>query len=88
MKRLASVSSSAVKTTTGAPPDPGFEGYEQQEGPTIHDIRKYALWATLMGGGAGIASLCIGGGQGGAMLIERSPLPEGEGVKFPSKGRG
>ena len=40
--------------STGTPPDPGFEGYEQQEGPDIHDIRKYALWGTLMAGGAGI----------------------------------
>ncbi len=40
--------------STGTPPDPGFEGYEQQEGPSIDQIRKYALWATLMAGGAGI----------------------------------
>ena len=40
--------------STGTPPDPGFGGYVQKEGPTIDQIRKYALWATLMAGGAGI----------------------------------
>ncbi len=39
---------------TGTPPDPGFEGYVQEVGPTTDEIRKYALWATLMAGGAGI----------------------------------
>ena len=38
----------------GTPPDPGYAGYEQTEGPTIHDVRRYALWGTLMGGGAGV----------------------------------
>ncbi len=38
----------------GTPPDPGYAGYKQTVGPTIHQIRKYALWATLMAGGAGI----------------------------------
>jgi hypothetical protein len=40
--------------STGTPPDPGYGGYEQQEGPSIHTIRKQALWGTLMAGGAGI----------------------------------
>ncbi len=39
---------------TGTPPDPGFGGYQQKVGPTIDQIRKYALWATLMAGGAGV----------------------------------
>jgi len=39
---------------TGVPPDPGYSSYGQTVGPTIHDIRKYALWGTLMGGGAGV----------------------------------
>ena len=38
----------------GTPPDPGYAGYKQTVGPTIHQIRKYGLWATLMAGGAGI----------------------------------
>ncbi|MFN3192830.1 MAG: DUF5060 domain-containing protein [Aureliella sp.] len=40
--------------STGTPPDKGFEGYEQTKGPHQHEIRKYALWGTLMAGGAGI----------------------------------
>jgi len=40
--------------STGTSPDPGYGGYEQQEGPSIHTIRKQALWGTLMAGGAGI----------------------------------
>jgi len=40
--------------STGVPPDPGYGGYQQTEGPTIHDVRRYALWGTLMGGGAGV----------------------------------
>ena len=40
--------------STGVPPDPSYSGYQQTEGPTIHDIRRYALWGTLMGGGAGV----------------------------------
>lgn len=39
---------------TGVPPDPGYSDYVQTEGPTIHDIRRYALWGTLMGGGGGV----------------------------------
>ncbi len=39
---------------TGTPPDPDFAGYVQKEGPKTDAIRKYALWATLMAGGAGI----------------------------------
>ena len=38
----------------GTPPDPGYGGYQQKVGPTIHQIRKYALWATLMAGGGGV----------------------------------
>ena len=41
--------------STGTPPDPGFEGYKQEEGPTIDQIRKYALWATLMAGARGLS---------------------------------
>jgi hypothetical protein len=40
--------------SVGVPPDPGYTDYVQTEGPSIDDVRKYALWATLMGGGAGI----------------------------------
>ena len=40
--------------STGVPTDPGYTDYVQTEGPTIDDVRKYALWATLMGGGAGV----------------------------------
>jgi len=40
--------------STGTPPDPGYGGYQQQVGPDLHAIRKYALWGTLMAGGAGI----------------------------------
>ena len=39
---------------TGVPPDPGYTDYIQKRGPTIHEIRKYALWGTLMAGGAGV----------------------------------
>ena len=39
---------------TGVPPDPGYAGYVQTEGPTINDVRRYALWATLMAGGGGV----------------------------------
>lgn len=39
---------------TGVPPDPGYGDYVQTEGPTIHDVRRYALWGTLMGGGGGV----------------------------------
>jgi len=39
---------------TGMPPDPGFGGYHQTVGPDIHATRKYALWGTLMAGGAGV----------------------------------
>ncbi|QDU91022.1 hypothetical protein Pla175_44390 [Pirellulimonas nuda] len=38
----------------GTPPDPGYGGYEQSQGPSIDDLRKYALWGTLMAGGAGV----------------------------------
>lgn len=40
--------------STGVPPDPGYGDYVQTEGPTIHDVRRSALWGTLMGGGAGV----------------------------------
>lgn len=40
--------------STGVPPDPSYSDTVQTEGPTIHEIRKYALWGTLMGGGAGV----------------------------------
>ncbi len=36
------------------PPDPGYQGFQQQVGPDIHQTRKYALWGTLMAGGAGV----------------------------------
>jgi hypothetical protein len=46
---------------TGVPPDPGYEGFDGTARPkegsrpyTIHDIRKYTLWGTLMAGGAGV----------------------------------
>ncbi|NNM29791.1 MAG: DUF5060 domain-containing protein, partial [Akkermansiaceae bacterium] len=39
----------------GMPPDPGYPGMPgDYKGPTIHDIRKYALWGTLMAGGGGV----------------------------------
>ena len=43
----------------GVPPDPGYEGFDgaDREGNpvhTLHDIRKYTLWANLMAGGAGV----------------------------------
>jgi hypothetical protein len=46
---------------TGVPPDSGYESFEgiarpeSGSGPyTIHDIRKYCLWGTLLAGGAGV----------------------------------
>ncbi len=46
---------------TGVPPDPGYEGFDGTARPekysepyTLHDIRKYTLWGTLMAGGAGV----------------------------------
>lgn len=38
-------------------------------------VLHLALTLKALGGGIGIASLCIGGGQGGAMLIERDSPP-------------
>jgi hypothetical protein len=43
----------------GVPPDPGYEGHSGeavQAGKTytLHDIRKYCLWGTLLAGGAGV----------------------------------
>ncbi|MBN2213644.1 MAG: DUF5060 domain-containing protein [Bacteroidales bacterium] len=46
---------------TGVPPDSGYQGFngiavpEKGSRPyTLHDIRKYVLWGTLMAGGAGV----------------------------------
>ena len=46
---------------TGAPPDSGYESFAGIARPesgsvpyTIHDIRKYCLWGTLLAGGAGV----------------------------------
>ncbi len=46
---------------TGVPPDFGYENFDGIARPekgskpyTLHDIRKYALWGTLLAGGAGI----------------------------------
>ena len=46
---------------TGVPPDSGYESFsgiarpEKGTGPyTIHDIRKYVLWGTLLAGGGGV----------------------------------
>jgi hypothetical protein len=46
---------------TGVPPDVGWEGFdgtarpERITGPyTAHDIRKFALWGTLLAGGGGV----------------------------------
>lgn len=40
----------------GTPPDPDWPGMERFTDlpATIHDVRKYALWGTLMAGGAGV----------------------------------
>jgi hypothetical protein len=43
---------------TGVPPDTGYQGFNGKNAQgvaiqTMHDIRKYALWGNLMGGGAG-----------------------------------
>lgn len=42
----------------GTPPDPdwpGMEKFKEKNLPaTIHDVRKYALWGTLMAGGTGV----------------------------------
>lgn len=43
----------------GVPPDPGFAGWNGLDDKgnrvqTLHDIRKYTLWANLMAGGAGV----------------------------------
>ena len=40
----------------GTPPDPGWPGMEKFKDlpATIHDVRKYALWGTLMAGGTGV----------------------------------
>lgn len=46
---------------TGVPPDPGYAGFvgiarpERGSRPyTLHDIRKYTLWGTLLAGGGGV----------------------------------
>ncbi len=40
----------------GTPPDPDYPGMErhQQLPATVDDVRKHALWGTLMAGGAGV----------------------------------
>ncbi|MEM6260176.1 MAG: DUF5060 domain-containing protein [Planctomycetota bacterium] len=40
----------------GTPPDPDWPGMERHKKlpATIHDVRKYALWGTLMAGGTGV----------------------------------
>lgn len=43
----------------GVPPDPGYAGHDgvARDGKatyTLHEIRKYCLWGTLMAGGAGV----------------------------------
>jgi acetyl-CoA C-acetyltransferase len=42
-------------------------------------VLHLALALRERGAGRGVASLCVGGGQGGAMLIERDPGPTGSG---------
>jgi hypothetical protein len=46
---------------TGVPPDPGYAGFDGTARPqqgsrpyTLHDIRKYTLWGTLLAGGGGV----------------------------------
>jgi hypothetical protein len=46
---------------TGVPPDSGYQHFKGIASPekgsrpyTLHDIRKYVLWGTLMAGGAGV----------------------------------
>ena len=46
---------------TGVPPDSGYRDFQGTAHPekgsrpyTLHDIRKYVLWGTLMAGGAGV----------------------------------
>jgi hypothetical protein len=39
----------------GMPPDPGWPGTPANHpGPDIHEVRKYALWGTIMAGGGGV----------------------------------
>jgi hypothetical protein len=43
----------------GVPPDPGYRGWDGKDTDgevvhTLHDIRKWTLWANLMAGGAGV----------------------------------
>jgi hypothetical protein len=40
----------------GTPPDPDWPGMDKHKKlpATIHDVRKYALWGTLMAGGTGV----------------------------------
>jgi hypothetical protein len=43
----------------GVPPDPGYEGHtgegiQDGEHYTMHDVRKSALWGTLLAGGCGV----------------------------------
>lgn len=40
----------------GTPPDPDYPGMDKHTKlkATIHDVRKYALWGTLMAGGTGV----------------------------------
>lgn len=42
--------------TFGTPPDPDWPGMDHLEnkGPSIHAVRKQALWGTLMAGGMGV----------------------------------
>ena len=40
---------------TGMPADPGYPGMPDNfDDPSIHDTRKFVLWGTLLGGGAGV----------------------------------
>ena len=43
----------------GVPPDPGFDGHtgegiQDRKPYTMHDVRKGALWGTLLAGGCGV----------------------------------
>jgi hypothetical protein len=38
----------------GVPPDPGYPGFTGNGAYSLHEIRKFTLWGTLLAGGAGV----------------------------------
>jgi hypothetical protein len=51
---VVAVDEAGNAATGSVPPDPGYKDFKGTDHLTIHDTRRYALWGTLMGGGAGV----------------------------------